>query len=101
MKITSEGGDPTGDGTKKGAQIGVAFGSVMGALYCTWDCKMFPALVGFYTGFGAGVGAISDALIREGECTIYRTPVASSSRGFSVAPVIGNDQKGVRVSIGF
>ena len=101
MEITREGGDPIGDGAKKGAYIGLAFGGVMGALYCTWDCRLFPAFVGFYTGFGAGVGAISDALIREGERTIYRAPVTSSSAGFNVAPIIGNDQNGVRVSFGF
>jgi hypothetical protein len=99
-RITRDGGDPIGDGAKKGAYIGLAFGGVMGALFCFTDCRYLPMFAGFYTAFGAGVGLAADAMIREGERTIYRAPAVSSGR-INVSPVVGNDQKGVRVAFGF
>ena len=63
-------------------------------------CMYAPITVGFYTAVGVGIGAGVDAMIT-GDRTIYRQSVPRSSRRFNVAPVVGSEQKGVRVSFGF
>ena len=103
LEIRQHGPDPIGNGAKKGALIGLGFGAAMGALRCAVErgfCALAPLTVGIYSALGAGIGAGVDAL-RKGERTVYRAPVTASSRGLHVTPVVGRDQKGLRLSIGF
>ncbi len=101
LEIRQRRGDPLGNGAKNGAWVGLGFGTAVGVAMCAADlCGLLPLTVGLYTAIGAGFGVGVDAL-RKGERIVYRAPVSVSSRGLHLTPVVANEQKGLRLSIGF
>jgi hypothetical protein len=97
------------DSVKNGALIGMGAGGAVAVVSmltldfegCTFGCV--AAVLGYFGGIGAGVGALVDAMIPGQKQAVYRAAGAAgaSSARFSLAPVITPRHKGVAVSFSF
>jgi hypothetical protein len=95
------------DSVKNGALIGMGAGMAVGIVSmltldfegCTFGCV--AAVLGYFGGIGAGVGALVDAMIPGKKQAVYRAPGSLPSARLSLAPLITPARKGVAVSFSF
>jgi len=98
--------DSLANGAWIGAAVGGGFGVGSVIAYCNggWcnsgDVGNIAAVIGVYTGLGAGVGVGIDALFHSRH-TIYLASRPSTVNNVRVAPLIGGGRKDIAVRVSF
>jgi hypothetical protein len=94
------------NGTLIGAAAGGGLAGLAWALWCSdaecdddWPGHIAGS-VAIYTAIGAGVGALTDVIIR-GKRTVYEAPAGRAARTVTVSPMVTREVRGVAVGLRF